>query len=555
MIGTIRKHSKWLWAVIITATIISFIGWNVGSRMGGNGGGRRGGGDFGSIYGKKITQQQYVEAFNEFKLFYLFHYGSWPDKKGSVTQDEMEREAYVRLLLIQKASDLGIQVGIDAAATAANQMLRSLGRNGETVTMADFEKEVLTPEGLTVADFENYARHDVAIQEVIQTVGLSGVLIPPQEIAGIYQREHQELSSQIVFFSAANYLSQVTATPAATAQFYTNYLAAYRLPDRVQVNYVEFNVTNFLAQSKAEWAKTNFDQQVDAVYLQNGAQIAQMFPDAKTPAEAKAKIRDTMIRQRALADARVQANDFASTVFNLAPASAENLATVAKQKGLIVQMTSPFSADAGPQEFTAPEGFAKTAFGLTSDEPFANPIIGADAIYVIALARQLPSEIPPLADIQSRVTQDYKFHDAVLLAQRAGTNFVHGLNGALAAGKSFASACVAAGLSPKTLPPFSLATRELPELGDQIDLNQFLRFAASIPVGHTSNFAETADGGFVLFVQSQLPVDQSVMNAELPKFTAELRRSRENEAFNEWLNGQIPEQFGSLKIFQRDAMK
>ena len=94
----------------------------------------------------------------------------------------------------------------------------------------------------------------------IQTIGLAGALITPQEAAAIYQREHQELSAQIVFFSASNYLVvRSPVTPEAIAQFYTNYLAEYRLPDRVQVNYVEFKVTNFLAQAKAEWAKTNFD--------------------------------------------------------------------------------------------------------------------------------------------------------------------------------------------------------------------------------------------------------------------------------------------------------
>ena len=557
MIGTIRKHSKWLWVVIITLTVISFIYWGAAPSQRGGGGGI--GGDFGSVYGKKITQQQYAEAYNEFKLFYLFHYGTWPDKKAGMSQKEIEQATYERLLLIQKASDLGIHVGLDAAADAANKMLRSLGRDGETVSMADFEKQVLQSEGLTIADFESYARHDVAIQEVIQTVGLSGVLIPPQEIAAVYQREHQELSSQIVFFSASNYLSQVTVTPQAVAQFYTNYLAAYRLPDRVQINYVEFNVTNFLAQSKAEWAKTNFDVEVDAVYLQNGAQIAQMFPDAKTPADAKIKIRETMIRQRALADAHAQANEFAGTVFNLTPASAENLATVAKQKGLTVQTTAPFAADAGPQEFTAPEGFARVVSGLTPDEPFANPVLGKDAIYVIALARQLPSEIPPLADIRDRATQDYKFQFARQLALRAGTNFVHTVKISMAGGKSFAAACVAAGLSPQVLPPFSLTTRELPELGDQAELSQVKQSAFTTTIGQAGNFVETADGGFVLFVQSQLPVDQATMNAGLPQFTTDLRRSRENEAFNEWLNGQISEQFGNLKvdnqlIFRRDAM-
>ena len=90
-------------------------------------------------------------------------------------------------------------------------------------------------------------------------------MITPQEAASLYQREHQELSSQIIFFSANNYLKSVKVTPEALGQFYTNYLAEYRLPDRVQLNYVAFSITNYLAQSKAEWAKTNFEAQVDAI--------------------------------------------------------------------------------------------------------------------------------------------------------------------------------------------------------------------------------------------------------------------------------------------------
>ena len=99
----------------------------------------------------------------------------------------------------------------------------------------------------------------------------------------------------------------------------------------------------------------------------------------------------------------------------------ENLATVAKQKGLTVHLTAPFSQEYGPAEFTAPEAFTKAAFGLTPDEPLAGPIVGRDAIYVIALAKQLPSEIPPLDQIRDRVTRDYQLHEGTLLAQ-AGRN-------------------------------------------------------------------------------------------------------------------------------------
>ena len=124
---------------------------------------------------------------------------------------------------------------------------------------------------------------------------------------------------------------------------------------------------------------------------------------------------------------------------------------------------------------------------------------------------------------------------ATTLAREAGTNFFIKLTVSMAAGKSFAATCAADGLQPQVLPPFSISTRELPALGDRAELNQVKQAAFTTAVGHTSNFQETSDGGFILFVESQLPVDQAVMNADLPQFTESLRRSRENEAFNEWL--------------------
>jgi peptidyl-prolyl cis-trans isomerase D len=529
MIGTIRKHSKWLWVVIITLTVISFIYW--GTAPGQRGDGGRTSGDFGSINGKKITQPEFLQAFNEFKLSYLFQRGTWPDKNANMSQKDIDQETYIRLFLLQKAADLGIHASLDAAATAANQMLRSLARKGQTISVSEFATQMLQPEGLTATDFENFTRHNVIIQQLVQTIGSSGALITPQEAAGLYQREHQELSSQIIFFSANNYLKSVKVTPEALGQFYTNYLAEYRLPDRVQLNYVTFNITNYLAQSKAEWAKTNFEAQVDAIYDQYGMQA---FPDAKTPDATKEKIRDMLVRSRARTAANVEANDFARAVFALTN-GAESLAIVAKQKGLAVQTTAPFAADSEPQEFTAPEGFAKTVSSLTPDEPFANPVVTTNGVYVIALARQLPSEIPTFADIRARVMQDYQMQQAATLAREAGTNFSVKLTISMAMGKSFAVACAADGVQPQLLPPFSLSTRELPALGDRAELNQVKQAAFSTDVGHVSNFVETGDGGFVLFVQSQLAIDQAVMNAELPQFTESLRRSRENEAFFQWL--------------------
>jgi SurA-like protein len=549
-----RKHN-WILIVALSLTVISFLFFFSPSQRMGSGGARNSD-DLGSINGIKVTPAAYAGMRHEVYIFHLFTYGAWPDQDPNLSDEDLERQIYARLMLIQKADDLGIYVADDAVATAANgilhspELIRALKFNGESVPLDTFVKQILQPEGLDAADFENFTRHDLVIEQLQRAMGLTGQLVTPQEAAMVYRREHQELSAQIVFFSASNYLSQVAVTPDAVAQFYTNYLAAYRLPDRVQVSYVEFNITNFLAQSKAEWAKTNFDEQVDAVYNQYGAQG---FPEEKTPEAAKAKIREILIRQRALAAARIRADEFANAVFSLDPAKPENLATVARQKGLAVHVTAPFDSQYGPAEFTAPEGFTKIAFGLSTDEPFSSPIIGPDGVYVIAFAGQLPSEIPPLEQIRTRVTQDFQLHAATLLAQRAGTNFIHTLTSALADGKSFASTCLAAGLQPEILPPFSRATRELPELADRAELSQLKQVAFATPVGDTSGFQETDDGGFIVLVQSQLPVDETAMESDLPQFTASLRQRRETEAFNDWLLREANRSLKDTPVFHPPA--
>jgi hypothetical protein len=106
------------------------------------------------------------------------------------------------------------------------------------------------------------------------------------------------------------------------------------------------------------------------------------------------------------------------------------------------------------------------------------------------------------------------------------------------------------------LPPFSLSTPELPELGDRAGLNELKQAAFSTAIGQASSFAPTDDGGFVVYVESQQPADETTMNAELPQFLASIRRSRQSEAFNEWLGMEARKQYANLEVFQQnDAAK
>src|SRR3974390_560916 len=120
MFGTIRKHQTWLWAVIITLTIISFvIFFSPYSRM--NSGARRAG-NYGSINGQRVTEQQYLNAYRDVDLAHFLTSGRWMHDDRKDTRYDPEREVYQWLLLLQKQEQLGIHVGDDAAALAAQQM-------------------------------------------------------------------------------------------------------------------------------------------------------------------------------------------------------------------------------------------------------------------------------------------------------------------------------------------------------------------------------------------------------------------------------------------------
>ncbi|MBW8864998.1 MAG: SurA N-terminal domain-containing protein, partial [Verrucomicrobia bacterium] len=411
MFRFLRRH-RWILIAAMALTCISFV-FFMSSGPGRN---RQGGGvvSYGTIYGHELTGEEVGQAQRDFYLFFLVNYGEWPDKSRNITQNQIEQQTYLNLMFMRKAKSLGVSVPDDVVADAASQMLRSqglaraLGVSGQAVQLSQLDP-LLKQKGFTMADFQHSVRSQLIVEQLRLTLGLAGSLVTPQEAGALYDREHQEISAQAVFFSVTNYMAQVPAPAAAVGEFFTNNMAYYRVPDRLQVNYVWFNITNYLADAKAEWAKTNFEQTVDNVYREYGATE---FKDAKTPDEAKEKIRDLLIRRRALGDVAAKANQFKTTLWEMTPVELNNIATVAKQSGLTVKLSEPFAEGSQPADFVNAPAAAKVPFTLSKDSPFSDLIPGEDGIYVVGLAKELPSEIPSFSEIHARVEQDFRMQSA-----------------------------------------------------------------------------------------------------------------------------------------------
>jgi SurA N-terminal domain len=547
MFATIRKHQKWLLVVIVGLTIFSFVFiWGSNSRMGG--GGYRGGNtpSYGKLNGEDISPEEFNKARREYVLESFFNTGEWPgDPRSTRTDWDIQRETYFRLLMAQKEKELGIQVSTESVADFARQVLNMLHLG----SLDELEEKLLKPHGLNLDDFERFGHSRVAFMQLAAVAGLSGKLVTPQEAETMYRKEHEELSSSMVYFSASNYLSHVTVTPEALSQYYSNRQATYAIPTRVQANYVKFNVTNYLAEAKAKL--TNLTAIVDEEYRKYGTNAAAL---GKTPEEAKDKLREEFLRNEAMFLAYREASQFAVDVYNKEPRNATNLHMLAAERGLPVGTTEPFDQEEGPTGWEVKPDFLKAAFALTPEEPISGAVGAEDGSYVLAYNKVIPSEIPPLKSIEAKVTADYRNGMAAVAARQAGVAFANSLTNGLPPGKSFAGAAADAGLKSESLPPFSVSTRKLPaELADRVDLNYLKQAGFSTELGKVSPFVPTHDGGFVLCPQSVKPASDEEVKKELPEFLAMMRQARQNDAFNQWFNQQIQQDAGFTATLRQAA--
>ncbi len=542
MFGTIRRHQKWLWILISTVTIVSFVAFFSPQRrrQGGWAGPRD---QIGSINGRPVTRDQYAAAYREAELRYLFSYGDWPGNDAMSRQSGLiEREARNRLLLLDKVNELNIRVGEPAVAQWIIEAFRD--RSDKTFrkdTYEQFLKTALPNHGLTQADFERFAAHEVAIQHLVALAGIPGKLVTPQEAEALFRQENQEVEAQVIFVNSSNYLAQVEVDPAAVATFYTNQQSRYRIPEKLQVAVLKFPATNFLAEANQELAKnTNVNQYVESVYLQRGTNSFKGPDNLPLSAEAaKEKIRDEIRHSIALEEAWKKAVEFDNELFQQADKT-NALERLAAAKGLQVEVTPPFARYQTPPNLNVPPAFGQAAAKLTPEDPYPEqPIRAEDAVYVIALKQQIPSEVPPLDSIRDQVAQDYRNNRALELARAAGRELFNAVTNGLAQGQSFDAVAAQHQVTPVSLAPFSRKASDLPALPNRADVSRVVHTAFGVSPGKVSEFVPTGTGGFIVYVKRIVPVSEEKVQVELPEFTRNLRQSRQYEAFSEWFRRQV----------------
>ena len=524
----IRKHQKWLLILIIAVVVVSFVIFFTPNVQYGSLGGSGRSGAVGSIAGRPVTLKEFHKAAREVMLRSFLFTRQWPDAPEEQTPNH--------LLLLEKVQDHGIQVSEKAASRWIVNAFKDPETNKFRRDFHDNLKTNILPQNrMDYEDFLRFVKNQIAINQLMDIVGLSGELVPPSEADRLYRRESLQADTQVVFFSQTNFID-VGMSLEGIETFYTNRMALYRKPEQRRIHYLKFAATNYLAEAEARLIETtNLAAMIDRIYRDKGADAFTENGAVLSEEAAKEQIQQQELEKTGWQIAREKMRELAEELFKIKPLNAEKLPELAAAEGYTAQISEPFAANQPISDLDIPYELTQQAFtNLTEEIPFTQPFFAPDGVYLVALHSILPSTIPPFNKIRGQVIADFYEQRALQKARTAAGAFHNTITNRLAQGATFETICQEAGYQPVPMPLFSIRSQTIAGSDPRANLYSLQNLAFARGAGEASHAFPTRDGAMILFVNAFIDAPQEQIEKELPDYTETLRQSRRSETINEW---------------------
>ena len=527
MIGSIRKHSNWLWAIIVTAVIASFVIWSDA------GGGRNsfdfGGSDFGKLYGRPITRDQLLKARTAVSVDDALRGG-----RARGASADNERQVAELMVLQAKVKEMGIQVSDDAVGKYLRENFKDASTG--TFNYDVFIQNLLQRTRIDESTFLEHIRQQVAIQHMVETVGAASRLVTPREVESDYRRDNERWVTKAALFSVSNRVASITAKPEELTKFYSNRIAYYRIPERSVLVYVRFDATNYIAEAESMISKeAGFTNRLEEFYKQRGAEMFRDENDKVLSKEAALrKIRDEASSQGALGLARQAAVRFNDELGALTNVTASSFAMTASKLKVPLRSTTPFRVGERIMGLETVQSLPQRVAGLNAETPYTEPLDGDGFVVIPMLQTKLPPEIPSFETVRERVLQDYKMDRARAATREAGEKFQATAAAGLASGKRFDDITSSEKVSVISVPEFTTAAQNVAGLDSRLNLYLVRNAATTAKSNGVSRYTESSDGGFVLYLEKKEPVSDEAVKLALPTALAEARQQRRMAVFQSW---------------------
>lgn len=542
MFKTLRQHKTWLWGILIIVVIISFVIFfspDVNRHP------EAGPATVGRMDGKPVDRDTFIAAHIEADLLYFMNNGQRP-QEGRGGWDG-ENEAKQRLILKDRAAKAGIKVSPEAATIWLQSLPFFKNKTGD-YSPALYERFITTsliPNGYSKYMLEELAKSEMAIKQLISTVGLPGAMVSPRYATTSLQAQKEIYVAELATFPLSNFLASLeNIAEADLLQHYTNRMSSYRIPEKMQVHYIEFPATNYFNAGMALFTqkeKASASEFADKIYKDNDPELyVDEEGNTLSEAAAKEKIITEIHKEYSLRAARAAAAEFINTYFAAEKFSEQDYMDAAKAKGLTPKLSEPFSrTDGKPEALDFPASFAEAAWKLSSTNAVIPPVVGLTNVFAICFAGKIESKTPEYSEVADKVLEDYKKAEAVKECNAAARAFATSVTNLLATGKSFQEAATESKAQFTAIPEFTADANgvdiELPAQWWQIKNAVSFKTAPSVcsPIIPASPLSTNAAAA-VVYLKERKSADPALVEAELSNHTKVLLADNLQSVFTEW---------------------
>lgn len=514
----------WIIAVVI---IVAFVLWGTPSRFDEK---QNNMPSFaGEIFGKKISPDKFVEAYQASRTQAIMLYGQDYEKYAQFLN--LEEDTWNRLILLEVAKDIKV------SNEEVIEKMRSFAffqKNGK------FDRETYNlllkyVFRTSARNFEEQIRQTLVIEKLIQEV-LNNVTVTDEELENEYAKENETAIASYSLVKNEDFKITEEMPEGELKNFYDAHQENFKKPTQVNAQYIKIDFEG--QKEKIEV----IDEEIQTYYEEHRedfikpeeehAGAAQKKEDVtETPAyklleEVKEGIKNIILGEKIQQKAQETAYQASDFIYE-----GNTLEDAAQKFSLPLGETGLFGASDSIPEIGWSYQFYTAAFELEKDQ-ISDVIQTPKGYYIIKLISKREPHIPILEEIKAEVQNAAREEKACEKARQKALEILDMIVRAKdVANFDFAKTTEALGFAAQTTESFG-RDGYIPSLGEA---GEFSKEAFRLNPGEISQVIEVPKGYAILKLDEKKPYDKEKFTQEKEGFKNNLLSNKRQQYYSEWV--------------------
>jgi len=515
-----NKTLWWFFAIIVSVSFV--FSYSAISKSGG-GCSERKPDAAGKLFGKDISNTDLIQAMS-----YTVQFRDYT-RLPRETVNLVRHEAWKRLAALAMAEKLGVSASEEELTGSLAQDRMFQNENGE------FNKNrymaFLESKRIGDSTYAKYLQEEIVLRKLGALLGIC-VWTSPAELSQRLKKYTDRFTIQFATLKLKENTPAVTVTKDDARKYFEANKEKFRVPEKANVKYVSFPVTNYLSAVKTDEKEVSefYTNNIERFTVSEGTNA----PAAKPFEKVKQEITDLLKRGKAMASAKDTAARFAEGLVPGQSGKAPSFEDLARKNGLNIATSVFFAVDEDVPKLKVNLIFNRIAFDLDPLDPehyFSDAIDGEDAVYVIAANNRNKSYLPEFAEAEelalSRLKQIAETEAFLKKCNDARDKAL----AALKSGRTFESVMKEQGATVGTNIVFAACdTPPVPPL----DFDTTLPKVLSLSKGEISEPLETEDGKLITFVADRITGDPETIELLKPRLIGGIDNSLSIAVYDDW---------------------